>query len=345
MFIAADRFFGPGGEKHLEFSKSKCLEHEKCKVQYPADFHFHLIRSAEQVGIILCESPHSHEAVEDPGPFVPVDGSKLAITNGKISITSQVRLIDHDVVRAVHRFELVLAALQLHGRKHVFPIIIEVPAGFPKIKAGRMRGVDQVVPVTNMLLAPKVFNQQADRGSLRMPEHETRADVILYADQVQFFPHFSVITTLNLFQPGQIGINLGSGWKRGPIDPLQHRVPLVPAPVGAGNVEQLEGTDMACRWQMGAPTKIHEITLRICGDRLMIGKSLNQLNLVLLTTRCEEIDGLLLGELPPCNGEVAVNDLRCTSFDLFQIFRREGTLEGEVIVKTIVQRRTDRQLS
>ncbi len=154
------------------------------------------------MGIILRESAHSHEAVEDPGPFVPIDGAQLAISDGEISIASQVRLVDHDMVRAIHRLELVLAALQPHGGKHVFPVVLEVTAGFPKIKAGRMRGVDQVVPIANMLLAPKVFDLQTDDRPLWMPEHETRADFILNTDQIQFFPDFSVVTALNLFQPG-----------------------------------------------------------------------------------------------------------------------------------------------
>ena len=42
-----------------------------------------------------------------------------------------------------------------------------------------MRGVDQFIAILNMLVAPKVFDQQPDRRAFWMPEHQSGADFIL----------------------------------------------------------------------------------------------------------------------------------------------------------------------
>ena len=44
---------------------------------------------------------------------------------------------------------------------------------------------------------------------------------------------------------------------------------------------------------MGPTTEIHEVTLCVGGDWLSIGESLNQLDLIVLSTGCEKIYRIL----------------------------------------------------
>src|SRR6185312_9809196 len=97
------------------------------------------------------------------------------------------------MVRTIHRFQLVLAAFQLHRWEHVFAVVIEMPAGFPEIKTCGMRRIDQLIPISNMLFSPEILNQQADCRTLRMPEYQPGSDLILNADQIQLFSDFSVV--------------------------------------------------------------------------------------------------------------------------------------------------------
>src|SRR6185295_4350358 len=103
-----------------------------------------------------------------------------------------------------------------------------------------------------MLVAPKILNQQPDRRALRMPEHKAGADLILDRDQVEFLPDLSVVTSFNLFQLRQMRVEFRLGRKGGPIDPLQHGIAFVAAPVRTSSTQELECPDMTCRRKMWA---------------------------------------------------------------------------------------------
>ena len=83
--------------------------------------------------IVLREAAHPQQAMEHARPFVSVDRSQFAIADGQIAVTAQMRLVDHDVERTVHRLELILAVFHFHGNEHVVAVIIDVAAGFPEI--------------------------------------------------------------------------------------------------------------------------------------------------------------------------------------------------------------------
>ena len=73
------------------------------------------------------------KTVKDTGPFISVDGSQFPIADRQIAVTTQMRLVDHDVERAIHRLELILAIFNLHRCEHVVAVIIDVAASFPEI--------------------------------------------------------------------------------------------------------------------------------------------------------------------------------------------------------------------
>lgn len=89
------------------------------------------------MGIILRESAYSHEPVQDSGPLIAVDGSQFGITKREVTIAPQMGLVDHDVVRTIHGFELVLLPSSFIGG-NMFAVVLEMSAGFPQIKASGM---------------------------------------------------------------------------------------------------------------------------------------------------------------------------------------------------------------
>ena len=138
--------------------------------------------------------------MQDACAFVSIHGPQFAVANRKIPIAPQTGLINHDVVRAVHRLELIFAALDLHGCEHVFTVVIDVPAGFPKIESRDVGRIDQLVPVLNVLLTPEVLDEEPDCSSFGMPEDETGTDFILNGDEIQFLSHFPMVAPLDFFQ-------------------------------------------------------------------------------------------------------------------------------------------------
>src|SRR3712207_6462121 len=59
---------------------------------------------------------------------------------------------------------------------------------------------------------------------------------------------------------------------RGPVDPLEHRLLLVPAPVGARAAEKLERLDAAGARQVGAAAEVDERVLVAAGGAVPIDR-------------------------------------------------------------------------
>ena len=114
-----------------------------------------------------------------------------------------------------------------------------------------------------MLVAPKVLDQQPDRRALWMPEDQAGADVILDGDQVEFLTDLSVVSSLNLFQAREMRVEFRLSREGGPIDPLQHGIAFVAAPVSPGRVQELEYPDMTCRREMRAAAEVGELSLAV----------------------------------------------------------------------------------
>ena len=138
--------------------------------------------------IVLRESAHPQQAMQHAGSLISIDRSEFSIADGQISIASQMGLVNHDMERTIHRLELVLTAFHFHGSEHVFTVIINVAAGLPEIKPRDVGGIDQLIPMPNMLFAPKIFNQQPDRSRLSgCQSTKPGTDVILNRDQIELF--------------------------------------------------------------------------------------------------------------------------------------------------------------
>ena len=102
---------------------------------------------------------------------------------------------------------------------------------------------------------------------------------------------------------------------------------------------------MTGRRHMWTTAKVHELTLRINGNRLSIRKAFDQLHLVMLPTSFKELHCLLLREVAAGDGKLAFRDFARALLDVLEIFRRERPIVGKVIIKTVFQSRPDRQLS
>ena len=120
--------------------KPKARQHRGHEVEDADDLRLELVRAAEEVRVVLGEAAHAHEAVQHARALEAVDGAQLREAEGQLAVAVQLRLVDRDVERAVHRLQLVLHALDLDGRVHVGLVVLGVPAGLPELDASRCAG-------------------------------------------------------------------------------------------------------------------------------------------------------------------------------------------------------------
>ncbi len=177
-----------------------------------------------------------------------------------------------------------------------------------------------------------------------MPEDQPRADLILNRDQVEFLAQLPMIPPLDFFQLREMGVEFFLRRERGPVDPLEHGVPFVPAPVGAAGREQLHGADLGRRGHVRPPAEVHEVALGVDRDGAGLVEPLDHLDLVGFPLRLKQANGLGLGQFAPRHGQPSGDDLARARLDLFEVLQRERPIEGEIVIEAVFKGRADREL-
>src|SRR5690348_6283536 len=95
---------------------------------------------------------------------------------------------------------------------------------------------------------------------------------------------------------------------------------------------------------MRPAAEVDEVSLRVDRDRLPIWKALDQFHLILFAIGFEKVERFLLAHFPAMDGEVPCGNFTRPLLDLLEVFRSERPLIGEVVVETILERRSDGEL-
>ena len=120
------------------------------------------------------------------------------------------------------------------------------------------------------------------RPALAVPEDDARA-LFLEMEQVHLAAEPAVVALLGFRQHVQVGVELRLVGPGGAVDAGQHRVVAVAAPIGAGDLHQLEGVaDLAGRGHVRAAAKVEPVALRVDLEVLVLGDGVDQLDLVAL---------------------------------------------------------------
>ncbi len=204
----------------------------------------HLLPGAVDVRVVHGQPAHPGQPVHHPGLLVAVDGAELEQPQRQLPVGPAARPEDQVVHRAVHRLEVVLAALKLHRREHRVRVVRQVPRGLEQVALGDVRGVDERVARLLVPLARVVLELPADDAALGVEDRQPGADLLGEGEQVELRAELAVVAALGLLEHLQVGVLRGARLPRGAVDPLQLRVLLAAAPVRAGVAHQLERRDV-----------------------------------------------------------------------------------------------------
>ena len=152
-------------------------------------------------------------------------------------------------------------------------------------------------------------------------------------DQAELAPELAVIARAGLFQLLEVRVELLLVRPGRPVDALEHLVPLVAAPVRAGDVGQLERAEAAGRGDVGAAAEIEPLALAVDGERLVGGDVADDLDLVFLADAVEDLDGLVARPFLAADRQIARHDLRHLLLDAAEVVVAERPIGGEVIVE------------
>ncbi|OIQ70168.1 hypothetical protein GALL_482220 [mine drainage metagenome] len=151
----------------------------------------------------------------------------------------------------------------------------------------------------------------------------------------------AVVALLGLLQARQMRLEVGFACPGGAVDPLELGVAMVAAPIGAGQLGQLEGlAHMLGRGQVRTQAQVLPLTLAIDRDRLGVGQVGDDLGLVGLADLIEVGDGHVAVPDLAHDLLVAIDDLLHALFDLGQSIQAERRVAGEVVIEAVLDRRT-----
>ena len=342
--VVADRLLRARGQVGDEVGKAVRVPQRKRKAQCLADLVLDLIGGTEQVCVILRQAAYAQRAVQCARALEPVHRAELRPAQRQVAIGTDGALVDHDVERTVHRFQVVPVVVQLHGREHVVRVEVEMPRRPPQPLAADVRGIDQFVAAREVLLLPEVLDDRAQPRALRVPENQPRSHLLLNREQVQLAPDPAMVAPLDFRQPFQVGGQLLLAVPRRAVDALQHGAPFIAAPIRAGAAGELE------RRRIELPGAVHvrtaaqicERVLREQGELLVLRQVADQLQLVRLFGK--PLQGGVAVDHAAQEPMIAGRNAPHTAFDLLEIVGRQGPGQIEVVVEPVGDRRADSQL-
>ena len=147
-----------------------------------------------------------------------------------------------------------------------------------------------------------------------------------------FFEHVQILLQLFLASPGRA------------IDALQHFIAVVAAPIGSGHFHQLEMLKLAGGRHMRAATQVFEGSLSVQRDVFVGGNAGDDFSLVMLAQPLEIIDGFVARQHPTHHWLVFDSQFGHLFFNGYQVLGGERPLVTEIIIKAVLDHRTDGDL-
>ena len=164
-------------------------------------------------------------------------------------------------------------------------------------------------------------------------------------EQVHLLADLAVVALLGFLHPRDIGVQLLLVAPGGAVDALELRVLGVTAPVGAGNLSQLESiADFAGGAKMRSAAQVVPVAMPVERDVFVRRNGRDQLGLVLLAHLLEVGDRLVARPHFAARRQRGFDDLVHPRFDLGQIVGREGRVAGEVVIEAVFDGRADGHL-
>src|SRR5438552_2983076 len=207
-----------------------------------------------------------------------------------------------------------------------------------------------------MDLPPPGLELLAHDRKVRKPQHQTGAELLVDAEQLQFLAEHAMVAPLDLLKALQVVIELLLVGPDRAVDALQLRVALVAAPVRAGDRQKLEGTDLSCPLEVRSPAQIDEPVVLVDADlsvldlvvavlvRAFLCELFDLVDLVVLIPLAEELERLRDGQVAMLERQVLLGDLAHLRLDLFEVVWGQRAREIEVVVEAVGDRWSEAEL-
>ena len=197
------------------------------------------------------------------------------------------------------------------------------------------------VAARELLVDDETLQLATDRRPVGQPQREARTDPVVDSEKLQVLAELLVVAELGLFQELHVVLELARRRPGGAVDAGQLGLLLVAAPVSARHPQQLESLQVPGRAHMRAAAKVQEVPGAIDAHLVALHLVGDELELVVLPPPAKLFGGLLAGHRLVHEWDVRLGELAHARFDRGQVGLGDRFREGEVVVETVLHRRTD----
>ena len=305
-----------------------------------------MLRHAEDVGVVLREPADTRQAAELTRLLVAVDGAELRQPQRELLVAPRPRLVDHRVVRAVHRLEEVLLVLLHDNRLELAVGVVGIVAGdLVEVDLADVGRVDGLVAPRRQLLAHEGLERAPQERAFGHPEDQPRADKRARRKQIELLAEDAMIALPRLLERQEVGVEIFLRKPGRAVEPLELGVVGVPLPIGAGDACELEGADAAGARHVRPATEIDKLPLPVERQRGKLGEArLDVLCLEGLVEAGDDLHCLLPRHLDPLERLVGGDDLPHLLFDPGEIVVGDRLRRPHVVVEPGPDRRPEGKL-
>ncbi|MNV48758.1 hypothetical protein D3C71_1406810 [compost metagenome] len=182
--------------------------HPVDQLQHAAEFALDLVQAAEDMRIVQRHGAHPVKACQGSGHFIPVHGAELRDADRQIPVAVHAALVDHHVMRTVHRTQHELLGVDRHLREHVFLVMIPVAGGLVQIHVAENRCVHMLIAKAGFDVNDITFQYAAQLGALRQPDRQALADELVECEDFKLLAELAVVALLRFLQQMQVLVQL-----------------------------------------------------------------------------------------------------------------------------------------
>ena len=163
-----------------------------------------------------------------------------------------------------------------------------------------------------------------------------------------------MVAALGLLQHGEVFLHLGLVFDGGAVDALKLGIVFVTLVVGAGDVSELEGPDVAGAHDVRAGAEIGKVPVFVQGDDFALGDALDDIAFELRgfgtlgqggeASLLRKGDGVVAGNLGALKRVVRLDLLFHLLLEAGEILRGNAVRKFDVVIKTVLHRRTGGKL-
>jgi len=268
LFLGAEFVIGSGRKLELVGEAEDTVDMLE-EVQTVLDLGSDLLRSAENMSIILLESANANQTTKSARDLITVKDTEISVAEGKITVAVDA-VLEHDAMSgAVHRLEALRIAGFAIEQEHVILVVLIMTASFPKLQVVNV-GRDDLREAANAVLFPDhVHKLVVNHGALRVEESTARGRIEV-VEEVLLTTNDTMIALLGLLTEVDVLLELLLSRERDSVDALQTVVCGLSEPVRCRVTHDLETLDELGGGDMGACAQIDQVTALVDRDTLAI---------------------------------------------------------------------------